>query len=136
MFTTSVSQSMKQIIIMNDALQLPRKKRAVQIARASAGAFFEAGKDSKKAWLKEGSPKIVLNVIDEDDLQDLFAKAEKRKLPICLVQDKVGLVSAVSTIVCLGIGPVTETQADQFMEILNYYRWVRESALNARIQEL
>lgn len=135
MLTASVSQGMKQIIIINDALELPRKKRAAQIARASVGAYFEAGKDVKKAWLKEGRPKIVLNVLDEDDLQDLFTKAEKRKLPVCLVEDKVEQDSVASTIVCIGIGPVTETQVGQVMEVLNYYRWVRESALNARIQE-
>lgn len=135
MVTTSVSQGMKQIIIINDTLQMPRNQRAAQIARASIGAFFEAGKENKKAWIKEGRPKIVLNVLDKDDLQDLLIKAEKCKLPVCLIEDNAGQASPTNTIVCLGIGPVSEIQANQLVEILDYYRRIRESTLKTRMLE-
>lgn len=125
-------QNVKQIIVVNETLKLPKKRRAAQMAQASAGAFFEAGKDVKRAWLKEGRPKIVLKALGADDLQDLLSKAAKRKLPIYLVEDKVRPTSATATVACLGIGPVCDDQVDQMMDIFNYYCWVRENAFNVR----
>ena len=115
--------------MVNETLKLTKKKRAAQMAQASAGAFFEAGKDAKKAWLKEGRPKIILKALGTDDLRDLLSKAEKRKLPICLVEDNLQASPAVA---CLGIGPVCDEQIEQMMDIFNYYCWVRENVLNVR----
>ena len=132
MDTVNIFQNVKQIIVVNETLKQPKKKRAAQMAQASAGAFFEAGKDVKKAWLKEGRPKIVLKALGADDLRDLLSKAEKRKLPIYLVEDKVRPSSATATVACLGIGPVCDEQVNQMMDIFNYYCWVRENAFNVR----
>lgn len=135
MTTTQTLQNMKQIIIVNETLKMPKKRRVAQMSQASIGAYFEAGKDAKKVWLKEGRPKIVLQALDQDDLQDLRSKAERNKLPIYFVEHKTRAANSTGMIACMGIGPVADSQIDALIEVFNYYRWVRESALNARIEE-
>ena len=135
MTTTQSLQNMKQIIIVNETLKMPKKRRVAQMSQASIGAYFEAAKDAKKVWLKEGRQKIVLKALDQDDLQDLRSKAERHKLPICFIEHKTRAATATGMISCLGIGPVCDDQVDELLEVFNFYRWVRESALNARIEE-
>lgn len=133
MYTAQIVHNMKQIIIINQALKLPEERWTIQVAQASAGAFLEADKDARKTWLKEGKPRIVLNVFDEKDLWDLLSKAEHRSLPTCLVEDTTGqAIPAGSTFACLGIGPADDAQIDQLAEVLTLYRWVRENVVNAR----
>jgi len=128
-----VLNSMKQIIIVNSALELPEEKRAIQMARASAGAFLEADKDARKTWLQEGKPQVVLDACDEQDLRDLLSKARRRSLPICLVENASDqAASDAQAFACLGIGPASDFQIDQLTEVFNYYRWLRENVSNQR----
>lgn len=133
MLAAQSSHNMKQIIVINEALQPSEGKRVAQVARASVGAFLEAGKNARKTWLHEGRPKIVLNVFDTKDLQDLLSKAERRRLPVYLVGETGQTATAASNATCLAIGPAKDTQIDELMEILNFYCWVHENVLNARL---
>jgi peptidyl-tRNA hydrolase len=133
MFTAQVFHNMKQIIVINEALKAPEEKRVAQVARASVGAFLEAGKNARKTWLHEGRPKVVLNAFDEEDLQDLLSKAERRRLPIYLVGDTGQAATSTGSVACLGIGPACDTLVDELMEVLNFYRWVRENVANAKL---
>ena len=128
---TQTFQNMKQMIIVNAALKLSSQKLATQMALASSGAFIEATKTDRKIWLKEGRPKIVLKALSEDDLQDLLAKAERRNLPIFRVKD----TDAPTTdgLTCIGIGPTSEAQIEELTTLLDFYGWVRQHALNARL---
>ena len=47
---------MKQIIIINEALMLPRGKLAAQVAHASMASFLSADPVDQKAWLESGMP--------------------------------------------------------------------------------
>ena len=124
---------MKQIIVVNTILKMPEGKRIAQVARASIGAFLEAGRDARKTWLHEGRPKIVLNAFDTKDLQDLLSKAERRKLPVYLVGETGQAAAAVNNVACLGIGPAHDSQINELMKILNFYCWVHENVVNVRL---
>ncbi len=132
MLTAQVFHNMKQIIVINKVLEQPEEKRVAQMARASIGAFLEAGKDARKTWLHEGSPKTVLNVFNKKDLQDLLSKAERRRLPIYLVGETGQATATLDAAVCLGIGPASDTQIDALMDVLNFYSWVRENLVDTR----
>ncbi len=131
MSTAQTFKNIKQMIIVNVALKVPKEKLAVQMARASAGAFIEANKFDRKVWLKAGRPQIVLKALGEEDLEDLLSKAERRKLPIYRVNNTD--ISTDPGIACIGIGPVCDLQIEQLKMVLDFYGWVRQNAMNARL---
>jgi len=116
----------KQMIIVNSTLKMPKEKLVAHICQASVGAFGEATKADKKIWLKEGRPKIIAQVLCEDDLQDLLIKAERRNLPTFRAKDLDGVI-------CIGIGPVCDTQIEQLKMVLEFYGWVRQNAVNTQL---
>lgn len=124
-------QNMKQMIIVNAALEMPKEALAVQMARASSGAFIEANKFDRKAWLKAGRPQIVLNALDEEDLQDLLSKAQRRKLPIYWENNTD--ISTDDGIACIGIGPACDLQIEQLEMVLDFYGWVRQNVVNVHL---
>ncbi len=62
---------MKQVIIVNESLKLPRGKLAAQVAHASVASFLMASPANPQAWLNVGMPKVVLAVDDEQEMLDL-----------------------------------------------------------------
>lgn len=124
-------ENMKQMIIVNAALNMPKDELAVQMARASSGAFIQANKFDRKIWLKAGRPQIVLKALSKEDLQDLLSKAQHRKLPLYLANNTN--ISTDDDIACIGIGPVCDSQIEQLTMVLDFYGWVRRNATNARL---
>jgi peptidyl-tRNA hydrolase, PTH2 family len=104
---------MKQVIVVNNALNMPKGKLAAQVAHGSVGAFLEAGEEAQQAWLDEGMPKIVLAAPAADDLLHLHAQALQRGLPACLVEDAGRTVLPEGTLTCLGLGPAIDEQVDE-----------------------
>ena len=51
---------MKQVIIVNESLKLPKGKLAAQVAHAAVQGFINASTGAKRRWLKAGMPKVVL----------------------------------------------------------------------------
>ena len=51
---------MKQVIVVNRSLSLPKGKLAAQVAHAAVGAFIAASAQAQMAWLQAGMPKIVI----------------------------------------------------------------------------
>jgi peptidyl-tRNA hydrolase len=96
---------LKQVIIVNEALKLPRGKLAAQVAHASVAAQLEARADARRAWLEEGMPKVVLRCETEQELLALEAAAQRAGLPNALITDAGHTVVAAGTVTCLGIGP-------------------------------
>ena len=103
---------MKQVIIVNNALKLPKGKLAAQVAHAAVGAYLETAEDDQQAWLDEGMPKIVLSVPSDEDLLRLEALAREHGLPCCLIEDAGRTVIPEGTITCLGIGPAADEDID------------------------
>jgi PTH2 family peptidyl-tRNA hydrolase len=101
---------MKQVIVVNRSLALPKGKLAAQVAHAAVGAFVAASAQAQVAWLQVGMPKIVVYASDADALAQLEARAREEQLPAFLVHDAGRTVLPAGTITCLGLGPApTET---------------------------
>lgn len=103
---------MKQVIVVNEDLHLPRGKLAAQVAHASVAAFLSADGDTQTGWLQAGMPKIVLKCPSEEALRDLLTRAEKAAVAAYLVHDAGRTQLAPGTVTCLGIGPATSEAID------------------------
>ena len=103
---------MKQVIVVNEALRLPRGKLAAQVAHASVAALLAASHDDLREWLEEGMPKVVLRAEDDTQLAALERQANDAQLPAALIRDAGHTVVAPGTITCLGIGPARREAVD------------------------
>jgi PTH2 family peptidyl-tRNA hydrolase len=103
---------MKQVIVVNEALNLPPGKMAAQVAHAAIGAFLRAPSAQQIAWLNAGMPKIVLRCPSEEALQALLTQAEEAGLPVMLIRDAGRTVVRAGTSTCVGIGPDTPEKID------------------------
>ena len=96
---------LKQVIVVNEALQLPTGKLAAQVAHAALAAYLNASPEARRQWLADGMTKIVLKCEDENTLLKLHAEATKLTLPVALVRDAGHTVVPTGTMTCVGIGP-------------------------------
>jgi peptidyl-tRNA hydrolase len=96
---------MKQVIVVNGALDLPRGKMAAQVAHAAVGALLAAPRQNQADWLQQGMPKVVVQCGSEDELLSLLAQAEAAGLPAMLIRDAGRTVLQAGTATCIGIGP-------------------------------
>jgi peptidyl-tRNA hydrolase, PTH2 family len=103
---------MKQVIVVNEGLKLPRGKLAAQVAHASVASMLEATSDSRRRWIDEGMPKVVLRCETEQELLLLEAAAEDADLPNALIRDAGHTVVAAGTVTCLGLGPASPEAID------------------------
>jgi peptidyl-tRNA hydrolase len=103
---------MKQVIVVNEALRLPRGKLAAQVAHAAIEACITAGEETKQAWLASGMTKIVLQVNQEADLISLYNLALSRNIPAGLISDAGRTVIPAGTVTCLGLGPASDHEID------------------------
>ena len=103
---------MKQVLVVNRALALPKGKLAAQVAHAAVGAFVAADTQAQLTWLREGMPKIVVHAADADALLELEARARALKIPACLVHDAGRTVIPAGTLTCLGLGPAPADALD------------------------
>ena len=104
---------MKQVIVVNNELKLPKGKLAAQVAHAAVGAYLEAGRKAQQAWLNEGMPKVVLRGESTGELITLQAGADERGIPTCLIEDAGRTVVPEGTITCLGLGPAEDELLDE-----------------------
>lgn len=104
---------MKQVIVVNTALNLPKGKLAAQVAHGAVGAFLEAAYARQAAWLAEGMPKIVLAVDGEEDLLRMEEQAHQLQIPCCLIEDAGRTVIPEGTRTCLGLGPAEDALIDE-----------------------
>jgi PTH2 family peptidyl-tRNA hydrolase len=103
---------MKQVIVVNRSLALPKGKLAAQVAHAAVGAFVAASAQAQLAWLQVGMPKIVVYAADADALVQLEMAARQQQIPACLVHDAGRTVIPAGTITCLGLGPAPADTLD------------------------
>ncbi len=103
---------MKQVIVVNRSLSLPKGKLAAQVAHAAVGAFLSADAQAQLAWLQVGQPKIVVYAADADALRQLETSARRHQIPACLVHDAGRTLIPAGTITCLGLGPVSADALD------------------------
>lgn len=113
---------MKQVIVVNQALNLPAGKMAAQVAHAAVGGFLRAGREQQVSWLEHGMPKVVLRCVDEAALLDLAEQAQAAGLPTMLVHDAGRTVVASGTPTCVGIGPAEIARVDALTGTLKLAR--------------
>jgi PTH2 family peptidyl-tRNA hydrolase len=113
---------MKQVIVVNKALKLPRGKLAAQAAHAAVAAYIAAGETAQQTWVDRGMPKVVLQVDDETALLRLHHLAQQRNLPARLINDAGRTVVPAGTITCLGIGPAGADLIDELTGDLKLLR--------------
>jgi peptidyl-tRNA hydrolase, PTH2 family len=104
---------MKQIIVVNQSLKLPKGKLAAQAAHAAVAAFIEASDDVRVIWLEEGMPKVVLQASDEAELHRLLDLAQQHGIPAALIEDAGRTVVPEGTVTCLGLGPAPDEDIDR-----------------------
>jgi peptidyl-tRNA hydrolase len=103
---------MKQVIVVNGALNLPAGKMAAQVAHAAVGALVGAPRQSQIDWFQQGMPKVVVQCDSETALLSLLAEAETAGLPVMLVRDAGRTVVQAGTATCVGIGPAPADRID------------------------
>lgn len=113
---------MKQIIVVNESLKLPRGKLAAQVAHAAVAALLEASEEAKRRWLTNGMPKVVLKSEGAEELKRLEEAARKRGIPACLITDAGKTVVPAGAITCLGLGPALENELDELTRDLKLVR--------------
>ncbi|MBV1911839.1 MAG: peptidyl-tRNA hydrolase Pth2 [Kangiellaceae bacterium] len=104
---------MKQVIVVNEALKLPRGKLAAQVAHASVASLMSTNSSQQKHWISAGMPKVVLAGSTEQEIMELHHKAETVNLPTHLIRDAGKTVVAPGTITCVGIGPASKQEIDK-----------------------
>jgi len=113
---------MKQVIVVNQALNLPAGKMAAQVAHAAVGGFLRAGRDQQVGWLEHGMPKVVLRCVDEAALMALAEQSQAAGLPTMLVRDAGRTVVEAGTPTCVGIGPDEALKVDALTGTLKLAR--------------
>jgi peptidyl-tRNA hydrolase len=102
----------KQVIVVDESLRLPRGKLAAQAAHASVSAFLAAAPEARRAWLAEGMPKVVLACASEAELAGIHDRAAAAGLPVERILDAGRTVVPEGTATCLGIGPADDAALD------------------------
>ena len=116
------SGCMKQVIVVNEALKLPRGKLAAQVAHASLEAFLDASPEVQRLWLKNGMPKVVLQSDSASELCELELRAVDAGLPVALIRDAGHTVVEPGTVTCLGIGPAEVEAIDRLTGAMKLVR--------------
>ncbi|MGI9284611.1 MAG: peptidyl-tRNA hydrolase Pth2 [Pseudomonadales bacterium] len=105
--------SIKQVILVNEALGLPRGKLAAQVAHAAVASMLTSNEALLKEWLNGGMPKVILAVDSGAELLRFYGEATNANLPAQIVKDAGKTVIAAGTATCVGIGPAQEAQINQ-----------------------
>ena len=109
---TVSTEELRQVIVVNSELGLPKGKLASQVAHAAVAAFLEATSKARSAWLSAGMPKVILKASGEAALQELQVKARSAGLPVALIEDAGRTVVSEGTVTCVGIGPASAAQLE------------------------
>ncbi len=104
--------SSKQVILVRDDLKMPKGKLAVQVAHASVEAVLGCSSEKVNAWRREGMKKVVLRVVDEEDLRFYLNKARSHKIKTAIITDAGKTFFKTSTTTCCAIGPDDEGKID------------------------
>jgi PTH2 family peptidyl-tRNA hydrolase len=112
---------LKQVIVVRKDLNMRKGKMIAQGAHASATIVFNAtaGSDTHwldkvVTWMNQGQKKISVSVDSEQELLEVFKKAQEEGLPVELITDAGHTeFNGVPTKTCCAIGPGLESKVDQ-----------------------
>ncbi|WP_341456631.1 aminoacyl-tRNA hydrolase [Clostridium oryzae] len=130
----------KQIIVMRKDLQMTKGKMIAQGSHASVGMLLEMmeinnvineNQDTASTgeytltlrvqdgsaidnWFKEGFKKVCVYVNSEEELIDIYNKAQEKGLPVIMIEDAgVTMFKGVPTKTCIAIGPAWDKDIDE-----------------------
>jgi len=118
---SEVLKIMKQVIVVDDNLDLSRGKLAAQVAHASLGAYKNADSENQSEWEKNGSKKVIV-ASGDNSLIELLEEAKYNKLATYLVKDAGRTEIKSGTKTALGIGPGEESNIDKITGDLRLIR--------------
>lgn len=113
---------MKQVILVNESLELPRGKLAAQVAHAAVAGFIGAPAINQRRWLDAGMPKVVLRAESESELRQLQSQARRDGVPVALIEDAGRTVVEPGTVTCVAIGPGEDETIDRITGLLKLVR--------------
>ena len=105
----------KQVLVVRSDLKMGKGKIAAQASHASVLATIEAQKNNKTwfdRWFKQGMKKVVLKINTEEELNGVFQKASKSKLPRSIINDAGYTQLEPGTVTAVGIGPAPDELVD------------------------
>jgi len=103
----------KQCLLIRNDVKMSCGKRCAQAAHASIGAYNNADKSLRKAWISEGQKKVVLRADNERTLYELKVIAERAGISSSLIQDAGMTEIPPGTITALGLGPAKSEDLDK-----------------------
>ena len=106
----------KMVIAVRKDIKLSPGKMAAQVAHAAVSCAFAAKKKVPRIfdhWYEEGQRKVVVKVVDLQELQELRMAADAAGLVNCLITDAGRTELPPNTVTCLGIGPGQEYEVDK-----------------------
>jgi PTH2 family peptidyl-tRNA hydrolase len=116
----SVTNELKQVIVVRADLKLSKGKLAVQAAHAAIDAMLKMQKFNEEwvnLWLSQGMKKSILKIENEKKLLELF-NSIKKELPAALIKDAGLTELKPNTITCFGVGPAPSILIDKFTKQL------------------
>ncbi|MBV9125666.1 MAG: aminoacyl-tRNA hydrolase [Planctomycetes bacterium] len=132
----------KQVIVVRRDLKMRRGKEIAQGSHASVGAVLLIQRDAEvhhdssgragtygkevheaaEEWLHGQFSKICVRVDSEQELMEIFAAAQKARLPVKLITDSGRTeFHGVPTRTCLAIGPAWGEDIDKITGHLQLY---------------
>ncbi|MFH1392612.1 MAG: peptidyl-tRNA hydrolase Pth2 [bacterium] len=109
---------LKQVIIINNKLDMSAGKIAAQACHASLGAFLRADGRKIQEWQEQGQKKIICK---SDDLIILKNLADNLEIANFLVKDAGLTELEPGAITALGLGPDQEEKIDKITGNLMLY---------------
>ena len=104
---------MKQAIVIRTDLGMGKGKIAAQACHASLAAFLKVKRIIREKWVDEGMKKVVVKISGEEELQAVFKKAKRAKLPTSIINDAGLTQLEPGTATAIGIGPADDAKIDK-----------------------
>lgn len=117
----SISDEIKQVIIVRKDIKMETGKLSAQVAHAAVMGYLETEKKDKKVakeWLDTGEKKIVLKVENEDSLRKFYDAFKYKQIPCALVTDAGLTQLPPGTVTALGVGPWSSKELNPLTSML------------------
>lgn len=116
----------RQVIVVNNTLKMPKGKIAAQVAHASLNAFLHGSQlqthtlyvdmtDIMTEWLQGAHTKVCLKSDSEEEMRDIYQRAYDDGLPCSLIIDNgLTVFNGEKNLTTLCLGPVEKEVADKY----------------------
>ncbi|KAH7289273.1 hypothetical protein KP509_31G067500 [Ceratopteris richardii] len=114
--SASTSEELKMVFVVRQDLKMGSGKIASQCAHAAVGIYEELMQSQRQllySWEQCGQPKIVVTCKNQQEMNDLRAKAKKAGLPTFTVADagRTQVAAGSKTVLVVGPGPKSSVDA-------------------------